>query len=88
LVQIDPSGRPFFYISHSRTPAVRQALTRLGFASDPSDEGRIVVIDELDPSDEGQEVVVFSKEVDADTIQDLVDELSWTMGRVVREVVP
>ena len=88
LVQIDPMGRPFLYMSHSRAATVRQALRRLGFASDRSDEGRVVLADELDPSDDGDEVIVFDKDVDPDGIQDLIDELSWSMGRVVREVVP
>ena len=46
------------------------------------------MVDELNPLGEGEEVVTFDSAADADAIQDLLDEFSWNMGRIVREVVP
>jgi hypothetical protein len=87
-VQVDQERRPFFYVSHQRAGPVREALNRLGLPTDPSDAGKIVQRDEMDESDDGEEVVVFEKDADANEVQDLLDELTWSMNRVVREIPP
>ena len=84
-VMIDPVGRPFLNMSHCRAAALRQALKRLGFAPDPDIVGEIPQGIEIGDSDE---VIVFESGTDADAVQDLLDELSWSMGRIVREVTP
>jgi hypothetical protein len=87
-VGIDQEGRPFFYISHQRAAAVRDALGALGFPPDPSDDGRMVLRDKMNDSDDGEEVVVFAKGTDPNEVQDLLDELTWSVNRVVREIHP
>jgi len=87
-VTVDQEGRPFFYVSHQRAAQIREAPDNLGFRIDSTDSGKIVRKDEMDESDEGDEVVAFEIGSDPNVIQDLLDELTWSVNRVVKEIHP